>query len=247
VAGRNQLDLVISALVLIRKASSAIDTTLNLPAADRAELEGNLEAVRSDLGHLMGAVPGASALGTRPELKMAAGVVEFVARHGSSQLGVVAGVADSLRSGGDSRTLALKIERHLIDCGVASREDLAEALGLEPDSAKLQEAIERALGSGRAEWYGPGLYGVPRGDLEDLAEQTLEVGVAAGEEGPKGIGGAVARLEGSLEGLGAALQETESGDRSDAERIRELRRLADDGLISEEQFEAKKAEILEAL
>lgn len=256
-AKRNQLDLVISSLVLIRKASSAIDTALNLPAADRAQLEGNLEAVRTDLGNLMGAVPGASALGTRPELKMAAGVVEFVARHGASQLGVVAGVADTLRSGGDSRTLAQKIERHLDEVGVASREDLARALGLDPGAAKLQEAIERALGSGRAEWYGPGLYGVPRGELEGLVERTpdaLEAGGGANGGdglgigvGPRDIGGAVARLESSLKGLGAALQETESADRTDAERIRELRRLADDGLISEEQFEVKKAEILAEL
>ena len=201
----------------------------------------------------MGAVPGASALGTRPELKMAAGVVEFVARHGASQLGVVAGVADTLRSGGDSRTLALKIERHLDEVGVASREDLAQALRLEPNSAKLQEAIERALGSGRAEWYGPGLYGVPRGELEGLAERTPdqietgETGGTAGNGGPKDIGGAVAQLESSLEGLGAALRETESADRTDAERIRELRRLADDGLITDAQFEAKKSEILDSL
>lgn len=258
-APRNQLDLVIGALVLIRRASSAIDTALGLPAQDRAQLESNLEQVRNDLTDLMseigGSIPGAAALSTRPEVKMAAGVVEFFARHSASQLGAVAGVADTLRSGGDSRVLSQRIERHLNEVGVASREDLAELLGLEPNSAKLQESIERTLGCGRAEWYGPDLYGVPRIELEDLAERTPDAATGAQEAEPaagKDIGSAVSRLESSLQSLGSALgnrQVEPAGDeeRADSDRIRELRRLADDGLISEEQFEQRKSQILDRL
>lgn len=257
-ASRSQLDLVISSLVLIRKASSAIDAALGLPAADRAQLEESLDAVRADLNQVIkqlgGSIPGASALGRRPEVKMAAGIVDFVARQGAVQLGAVAGLADAVRQGGDSRSLAQRIERHLAAEGVASRDDLAGALGIEPDAARLQEAIERALSSGRAEWYGPDLYGVPRGQLEELVSEEaeeaeeLDAAVEAGEaRGPGALGAAVESLESSLGALGTALTDAPTSEPAVPERIRELRRLADDGVISEDEFELKKREILERM
>jgi hypothetical protein len=233
VANRSQIDLLITALVLVRKASSAIDTALGLPAADRVQLEDSLDAVRHDLGRLVSqlgnAVPGASAIGRRPEFKAAAGVVEFVARQGAAQLGAVASVADTLRQGEDSRALAQRIERHLADVGVASRAELAEALAVEPDSARLREALERALGTGRAEWYAPDVYGVPRSRLEDLAGEApptpseadseaaaqpadaAEGEAGTGDDRPGGLDRAVDELEGSLAGLGAAMQEIRTG------------------------------------
>lgn len=258
---RSQIDLLIHALVLVRKASSAVEAAVGLPAADRAELEEQLEAVRHDLGQVVqqlgGAIPGGSALAKRPEVRATAGVVEFLARQGASQLGAVAGVADALRQGTSSRALAQRIEHHLAEVGVASREDLAEILGVEPDSIQLQEAIERALGSGRAEWYGPGVYGVPRTQLEELgARPPDDVGSGEapeaadpGEEGPTGrehLQTAVGALEQSLGGLATALRSSGS-ERPGSERIRELRRLADEGVINAEEYERKRREILKDL
>ena len=134
--------------------------------------------------------------------------------------------------------------------GVASREDLAGALGIEPDSERLQEALERALGSGRAEWYGPGLYGVPRGQLEELAseEAAAETGDTEATGGVRGgLDAAVSSLEGSLTSLGTALSDTTATEPAGPEQIRELRRLADDGVISEREFELKKREILDRI
>jgi hypothetical protein len=259
---RSQLDLLIHALVLVRKASSAVEAAVGLPATDRAELEEQLEAVRHDLSQVVrqlgGAIPGGSTLAKRPEVKAAAGVVEFLARQGATQLGAVAGVADALRQGTTSRALAQRIERRLAEVGVASREDLAEALGVEPESIELQEAIERALGSGRAEWYGPGVYGVPRSQLEELgAHPPLAAGASEAEvaaepdegEEPTGfdhLQAAVSSLEHSLGGLATALRSS-GADRPDSDRIRELRRLADEGVISTEEYERKRREILETL
>ena len=257
---RSQIDLLIHALVLARKASSAVEAAVGLPATDRAELEEQLEAVRHDLGQVVhqlgGAVPGGSALAKRPEVKAAAGVVEFIARQGASQLGTVAGMADALRQGTSSRALAQRIERRLAEVGVASREDLAEALGIDVDSIQLQEAIERALGSGGAEWYGPGVYGVPRGQLEELGdrpamagEESFAAGEPAAEEEPTGrehLQTAVSALEHSLSGLATALRSS-GAELPYSERIRELRRLADEGVISDEEYERKREEILEAL
>ena len=212
-SNRPQLDLLISSLVLVRKASSALDAALGLPARDRAQLESQVEQVRDDLSRVVtqlgASIPGASGLSRRPEVKMAAGVVEFLARQGAAQLGAVAGVADTLRSGGDSRTLAQRIERHIAEVGVASREDLARELALDEDSPRLQEALERALGSGRAEWYGPGLYGIPRNRLEKLAEETPEdPGAGAPGATDDSLQSAVSELESSLDALGSAIGES---------------------------------------
>jgi hypothetical protein len=251
VANRSQLDLVITSLVLIRKASTAIDAALGLPAADRAQLDDAIDSVRRDLGRVVtqvgSSIPGAETLSRRPEVRTAAGVLEFVARQGASQLGAVAGIADTLKAGGDSRSLAQRIEKHLAEVGVASREDLALALGIEPGSERLQEALERALGTGRAEWYGPNVYGVPRGQLEELADQEAEPEPVIDEPstGPT-LGSAVEQLEGSLATLAGRLGEARP-ESEVADQIRELRRLADEGVLSEDDFERKKAEILEQL
>ena len=199
---------------------------------------------------------------------MAAGIVEFLARQGATQLGVVAGVADTLRSG-DSRSLAERIERQIAEAGVATRGELAEELGIREDSDELREGIERALGSGRAEWYGPGVYGLPRGQLEALGVEPdqavaevegggqAEPGTEAAENGraddgaepaqPAGgapqLQAAVRALEGSLRSLGTALYSAGAG-RSEGERIRELWRLLGEGVISPEEYEGKRSEIL---
>lgn len=256
-AARNQLDLVITSLVLIRKASSAIEAALNLPASDRAQIEGQIEAVRSDLSQLLnligGSIPGAGGLAKRPEVKAVAGVVEFLARQGSSQLGAVAGVADALKSGDDSRGLAQRIEARLRADGIATREELAAGLKIDADSPQLQEALERLLGSGRAEWYGPGVYGMPRGQLEVMgtvdpggAEDTDEEDAAEDEsdDQPK-LAVAVSALEGSLSVLAGTLSEGTPEEIPAEERIRELRHLADSGVISDEEFEARRRELLD--
>jgi hypothetical protein len=220
ILGNSQLDLVINALVLIRKAQSAVDAAVHLPTADRAQLDEQLEAVRADLGNLVGAVagavPGAGALAQRREVKMAAGVVEFLARQGAAQLGAVAGVADALL-GADSRTLSKRIEEHLAEVGVASREDLARAIDSDPTSPQFQEALERALGSGRAEWYGPGSYGVPRAGLEQAAERPgPEEADESTPEEKQDLDAAITELEASLAALSSSLGDGEDPSRADA-------------------------------
>jgi hypothetical protein len=258
-----QLDLVIKGLLLIRKASSAVEVALGLPPPDRDQLDAQVNAVRRDLGRVVtqvsAAIPGAGALGRRPEVKMAAGIVEFIARQGATQLGAVAGVADTLHTGSDSRSLAQRIERYVAEVGVASRADLAEVLGVDQSSNELQEAIERALGSGRAEWYGPGVYGLPRGQLEALGGQPAATTSESSEqkapepelsdeaESEPGsvpqLQAAVRSLEGSLRALGTALRGA-GAERSDSDRIQDLRRLADDGAISRDEYERRRQEIL---
>lgn len=193
----SNLDLAINALVLIRNAQRAIDTALRLPAEDRAAVAEQVEEVRHSVGQvaasLAGTIPGAQSLAgagqvaagglaQRSEFRALTGMVSFFARQGSEALGAVAGIAGSM--GGRDRSLALseRISSRLEEVGVATREDLARELGVDPRSADFQDALERTLGTSRAEWYGSGTYGLPRDELEAMISEAREASERSAEE-----------------------------------------------------------------
>lgn len=238
VAGQpSNLDLAINALVLIRNAQRAIDAALRLPAEDREALADQIDVVRRSTGQvaasLAGTIPGAQSiagasqavgggLAHRPEFRALTGMVSFFARQGSEALGAVAGVAGSLGGRGD-RSLALseRITKRLGEVGVATREDLARELRVDPGDGDFQDALERTLGTGRAEWYGSGTYGLPRSDLEAMiarARQEEQAAADAGEEPPEKIAPAPAlapavdHLNESLDQLSGAVTAVTGGD-----------------------------------
>ena len=240
-AASSNLDLAINALVLIRNAQRAIDAALRLPAEDRAAVAAHVDAVRTSVGEvaasLASTIPGAQSLAgagqvaagglaQRTEFRALTGMVSFFARQGSEALGAVAGVAASL-GGGRDRSLAIseRISARLEEVGVATREDLAREVGADPRSPDFQDALERTLGTGRAEWYGSGTYGLPRGELEAMiskARKASEEGdEPAAEEEPEpaphpprpALGSAIEELSTSLEQLqGAVSARTEASD-----------------------------------
>ena len=186
----SNLDLAINALVLIRNAQRAIDTALRLPAEDRAAVAEQVDAVRRSTGKvaasLAATIPGAQSLAgagqivgeglaQRPEFRRLTGMVGFFARHGSEALEAVAGVAGSL-GGGRDRSLGIseRIAKRLAEVGVATKEDLASELGMDPRAPEFQDALERTLGTGRAEWYGSGTYGLPRGELQSMISRARD-------------------------------------------------------------------------
>jgi hypothetical protein len=222
----SNLDLAINALVLIRNAQRAIDTALRLPAEDRAAVAEQVEEVRRSVGQvaasLAGTIPGAQSLAgagqvaagglaQRPEFRALTGMVSFFARQGSEALGAVAGIAGSM-GGGRDRSLALseRITARLEDVGVATRDDLARELGVDPRSADFQDALERTLGTGRAEWYGSGTYGLPRGELEAMianARAASEREEPTGEEEAPPAPAPSAGLEPAMDELSSSLDE----------------------------------------
>ena len=231
VVASSNLDLAINALVLIRNAQRAVDTALRLPAEDRAAVAEQVEEVRRNVGQvagsLAGTIPGAQSLAwagqvaagglaQRAEFRALTGMVSFFARQGSEALGAVAGIAGSM-GGSRDRSLALseRITERLEDVGVATRDDLARELGVEPRSADFQDALERTLGTGRAEWYGSGTYGLPRPELEAMisnARQASEREEPSGDadrpspgEPSAGLGPAIGELSSSLEELQGAM------------------------------------------
>lgn len=227
----SNLDLAINALVLIRNAQRAIDSALRLPAEDRAAVAEHIDAVRKSTGQvaasLAATIPGAQSLAgagqvvggglaQRPEFRALTGMVSFFAKQGSEALGAVAGVAGSL-GGGRDRSLALaeRISKRLTEVGVATREDLARELDVDPRSSDFQDALERTLGTGRAEWYGSGTYGLPRDELETMISKAREAGDEARRAeaelepveaaGPEPSGSTAAPLDSAIDELNSSL------------------------------------------
>ena len=226
--GSSSFDQTVSALVVIRDAQRAIDTALRLPADDRAALADQIAAVREGVGEVASAlattVPGAQSLldagqslggnlATRPELRALGGLVGFFAGQGAHALGLVAGAAGSLGAERDrSLDLSERITARLAEVGVATRTDLARQLDVDPRSAEFRDALERTLGTGHAEWYGSGTYGLPRPQLEELISRARSAGAAEDAPAPPtgeapsaaGTGSTIADLRSAVEGLRAA-------------------------------------------
>ena len=212
-APSSNLDHAVDALILVREAQHAIDAALRLPTADRVALAEQIGEVRHGVGavgsSLVARIPDAE-LAARPELRALGGMVSFFAGRGSQALGAVAGAAASVGDERDpSLVLSERIAERLDEVGVATRRDLARELEVDPRSSELRDALERVLGTGRAEWYGSGTYGLPRAQLERmLARARDEPEETAGEmpvDADRGGGAAIAELRATVDGLRTAI------------------------------------------
>ena len=235
-ASSSNLDLAINALALIRTGQHAIDAALRLPSGDRAAVAEQVEAVRRSVDEvassLPAAVPGGQSLvsagqalggglASRPELRAVGAMVSFFADQGSHALGALSGAAAAL-GGERDRSLALseRITDRLAEVGVATRRELARELDMDPDSAEFRDALERTLGTGHAEWYGSGTYGLPRDRLQTMIARARAVSDDATIEddaspapGPSeapraasdSLGAAVGELRSSVDALRAAV------------------------------------------
>ncbi len=228
----SNIDHAIDALSLIRRAQRATDAALRLPTRDRQELAGQIESVREDVDavtrSLAANVPGGETLlaaghglAGRREVQALGGLIGFFAGQSSQALDAVAGAATSIGSEPDrSLELSERIRMRLAEVGVAKRDDLARELEVDPRSAEFRDALERTLGTGLAEWYGSGTYGLPHDELESMiararvaAEVERSGGAApsAGSAAPpasgeepaasRSMGAAVDELRGSIDAL----------------------------------------------
>ena len=214
VVASSNLDHAVDALVLIRDAQRAVDAALRLPNDDRAALHDQVEAVRGSTAEL------AAALAARPELRALGGMVSFFAQHGSQALGAVSGAAASLGQEPDpSLDLSERIAKRLEEVGVSTRSDLAHELAVDPRSREFRDALERTLGTGRAEWYGSGTYGLPRAELETLIARagtvSDEAGAGATEAGEErrsapNPGSAISDLRAAVDALLNAVAQRDS-------------------------------------
>lgn len=154
----------------------------------------------------------------------------------------------------------LRIEEGIVafieGVGIASLDHISGELGLEDNAPELLAALERAVADGSVVWYCNGIYGLSSDRLDnfepirDLWAETLP------DANDKDLGSALAELESAVKGLADAMKGSgirgaarldESDDDHDEdpyEGIRRIRELYDAGVLTAEEFAAKKAEML---
>ena len=161
------------------------------------------------------------------------------------------------------------VVEHVQGLGLAGRDELALAVGVpEFHSPTFVAAVERALAAGAIEWLGPSLYGLPRETLAetappqpepderadgrklravllDLAREIAELRAAVSRErGGQETGSPAQRYASSTETRSALPGLTISSASDPVDRLRRLKELADEGLLTAEEFARKRAEIL---
>jgi hypothetical protein len=145
-----------------------------------------------------------------------------------------------------------RIVEHVKTVGVVDNEELALFVGVEDaTSPEFLAALERALADGQIAWLGWGTYGLPPEKLKRFkgpgpdprpATDTADVGAAT-----RKVGALTLDITRKL----ARIQKGSLGRRAEAtdpaSRLKALAELHESGVINDEEFEKKKAELLALL
>jgi hypothetical protein len=150
----------------------------------------------------------------------------------------------------------LDVEREIVslveDVGLASLDQISGELGLESDSPDLLAALERAIAGGVVAWYCNGIYGLAVDRLEGFTtKRDLWAETVPADDDPT-VEGALAELEASIKGLASAMRTEESQNPEAPEEpeddpyegLRRVRELHEAGVLTDEEFGAKKADLL---
>lgn len=182
----------------------------------------------------------------------------------------ITGFADrQLENSEHVRFIEQAIVNYVNEIGLAGRDELALAVGApEFHSDEFLAAVERALVGGSLEWLGPGLYGLPVAQLVDLEPPEQEVDAAPKADQAElklvlgdlkgsisnlksAVSGARAHRPASLDAGAAALsmesppaQEAPTSTNDSLEVLRALKDLYDAGILTDEEFQSKKTELL---
>jgi hypothetical protein len=156
------------------------------------------------------------------------------------------------------RQLEQKIIAFVSDFGLASIDHISSELGLEDDAPELRSALERAIFDETAWWYCNGIYGLPPSRLEGFEpKRDLWAETKPATEGRE-LGGALDELESAVKSLARAMgvgdpgkapvsggAEGQSDDPYAVLRI--IQELHDEGVLTDEEFAAKKTELLKRI
>ncbi|HEX5527647.1 MAG TPA: SHOCT domain-containing protein [Solirubrobacterales bacterium] len=156
------------------------------------------------------------------------------------------------------RQLEQKIVAFAGNFGLVSLDHISGRLGLEDDAPELRGALERAVSDQSIEWYGNGIYGLP---LDRLSGFVPEVDLWAETKPPRedrDIGGAIDELEAAVKDLAKAMKATgihkrapaapdDGGGDAPYEALRQLQELHGAGALTDEEYAAKKAELLQRI
>lgn len=156
------------------------------------------------------------------------------------------------------RQLEQKIVAFAGNFGLVSLDHISGRLGLEEDAPELRGALERAVSDQSIKWYGNGIYGLP---LDRLTGFAPEIDLWAETKPPRedqDFGGAIDELEAAVKDLARAMKATgihkgakaipeDAGDDGPYEALRQLQELHDAGALTDEEYAAKKAELLQRI
>ncbi|HET7119848.1 MAG TPA: SHOCT domain-containing protein [Solirubrobacterales bacterium] len=156
------------------------------------------------------------------------------------------------------RQIEKKIVAFVDNFGLVSLDHISARLGLEEDAPELRGALERAVADGAVEWHGNGIYGLP---LTRLAGFVPKLDLWTETKPPRGdqdFGAAIDELESAVRDLAAAMKSTgvhkgtdpatdEGDDAGPFEALRQMQALHDAGALTDEEYAAKKAELLQRI
>jgi len=142
------------------------------------------------------------------------------------------------------------------DFGLVSLDHVSGELGLEDDAPELRAALERAVSAASVGWYCNGIYGLAPDRLQDFEPRhDLWAETKPGGD-DKDMRGALEELESAVKDLARALKADGSqapsldddprdeGDVDPYEGLRRVQELHDAGVLTADEFAAKKAELL---
>ncbi len=160
------------------------------------------------------------------------------------------------------RHLEEEIVRFVEDFGIASLDHISSKLCLEDDAPELRSALERGISDASIHWYCNGIYGLSLEQLEGFEPKRDLWAETVPAEGRKDLDSALKELEAAVMGLAGAMKRGGGGAETDGapaldhgadadddpyEDLKRLQGLCDSGVLTEEEFAAKKAEILQRI
>lgn len=152
-----------------------------------------------------------------------------------------------------------RIVSFLGDFGLASLDHISGALGLEEDAPELRAALERSIYAESIGWYCSGVYGLPANRLEDFEPRRDLWAETAPPAADKDLGWALSELEAAVKGLAGALKSSGvedlpaevhdggAGDENPYVGLRQVQELYETGVLTAEEFAAKKVELLQRI
>ncbi len=201
----------------------------------------------------------------------------FIARSAPDRWRITEFADQVLLDSDDILFMEQAVNEHIRRVGLAGRNELAIAVGSPDSSAAdFLAAVERALVAGTIEWLGPGMYGLPRDELagmqpppagddgrgartsskelrtmlvnlkREIDELTQAIAKARAEAAPPPDEAAPATAPAAA-ALGGVASSGPAPASDPLAKLRTLKALLDDGVITEADFERKKADLLGAL
>lgn len=156
------------------------------------------------------------------------------------------------------RQLEQELVAFVDELGLASLDHISGELGLEDDAPELRAALERAVSGESVQWYCNAIYGLPPTRLEGFEPKRDLWAETRPSTQDKDLGNALEELESAVKGLAAAMNASGGGDAMSGRAsdlpdedpysgLRRIRELHDAGVLTAEEFAAKKDELLKRI